>query len=530
MAGTLIAPAKIKFTSLPKRKLHKETAQRWKYGVTEYKGETVEVAQYCDSRGNVVAQKVRTPDKKFLVAGDIKKAALFGQHLWKPGGKRIVVTEGEIDALSMSQALNLKWPVVSIPAGAQSAKAALKKNLEFLESFEHVVLMFDSDEAGQKAMSECSALFSPGKCCIAQLPLKDANEMLVSGRSEELVNIMWQAAPYRPDGILSSEEAWNKMMETKELESVPWPWAGLDAKLLGIRTSEIVTFCAGTGSGKSQVCRELEAYLPQVIPQEDKIGIIALEESVKRSMLGVLSVLADKPLHIKNSLSDAKLRALYDKHIKDRIYFYDHFGSLESDVLLSKIRFMAKGLGCKYIILDHISIVVSGMETDNERRAIDEAMTKLRSLVQETGVGLILVSHLSRPGGTGHEEGAMTSLSQLRGSHSIGQLSDTVIGLERNQQAESPEARNLTTVRVLKCRLVGDLGPACLLKYDKKTGRLSEIANDFDSEPDEDADDVGDEFDEVVKPSPNPKAKPRIKVKLKAAPKAKPKPKKKARA
>lgn len=494
MTGKLIEAKKLKYGPLPHRKIHKETCQRWKYGTTTYKGKTVEVAQYCNSRGTVVAQKVRTPDKKFLVAGDIKSAGLFGQHLWKPGGKRIVVTEGEIDALSMSQALSLKWPVVSIPNGAPSAKKAIQANLEFLESFEHVVLMFDNDDAGQKAASECASLFSPGKACIAHLPLKDANEMLVNGRAEEMVNIMWQAAPFRPDGILSSEEAWRKMQETKDMASVPWPWIGLESKLMGLRTSEITTLCAGTGSGKSQVCRELEAYLPQVLEPGVNVGIIALEESVKRTLLGVLSVLADQPLHIRNTLPEAKLRALHDKYLKDRVYFYDHFGSLESDTLLAKIRFMAKGLGCKYIILDHISIVVSGLETDNERRAIDEAMTKLRSLVQETDISLILVSHLSRPGGKGHEEGAMTSLSQLRGSHAIGQLSDNVIGLERNQQADTDAERNMTTVRVLKCRLVGDLGPACKLSYDKKTGRLTEIDYDFESEK-EDADGEGDSSD-----------------------------------
>lgn len=492
VAGKLIPASSLTYAALSDRKLHKETLQRWKYGLTKYKGETVQVAQYCDSRGQVVAQKVRTPSKKFLVAGDMSKAGLFGQHLWKPGGKRIVVTEGEIDALSMSQAMALKWPVVSIPSGAAGAEKAFKKNLEFLESFEHVVLMFDNDEAGQAAAAKCAALLSPGKACVAHLPLKDANEMLKAGRSEELVNIMWQASPFRPDGILTSEEAWVKMLETRELNSVPWPWAGVEAKMLGLRAGEITTLCAGTGSGKSQVCRELEAYLPQVLDEGDNVGIIALEESVKRSMLGVLSVLADTPLHIKNTLPEKKLRALHDKYLKNRVFFYDHFGSLESDVLLSKIRFMAKGLNCKFVILDHISIVVSGLETDNERRAIDEAMTKLRSLVQETGVGLILVSHLSRPGGKGHEEGAMTSLSQLRGSHSIGQLSDNVIGLERNQQADSVEERNTTTLRILKCRLIGDNGPACKLRYDKKTGRLTEIDYDFENEnKDDSADEDG---------------------------------------
>jgi twinkle protein len=153
---------------------------------------------------------------------------------------------------------------------------------------------------------------------------------------------------------------------------------------------------------------------------------------------------------------------------------------------MARVRYMAKGLGCRWVILDHVSIVVSGLETDNERKTIDEIMTKLRTLVEETGIGLILVSHLKRPqGNSGHEEGAVTSLSQLRGSHAIGQLSDMVIGLERNQQGDDP---NLTTVRVLKNRWTGETGEACYLRYDRETGRLSETNPNF-------KDESGDPFD-----------------------------------
>lgn len=115
-------------------------------------------------------------------------------------------------------------------------------------------------------------------------------------------------------------------------------------------------------------------------------------------------------------------------------------------------------------------------------------MTLLRTLVQETGIGLILVSHLKRPEGRGHEEGAQTSLSQLRGSAAIAQLSDMVIGLERNQQGDDP---NLTTVRVLKNRFSGETGEACFLRYDKGTGRISEGAPGFKDETEK-----RDEFDE----------------------------------
>jgi twinkle protein len=113
-------------------------------------------------------------------------------------------------------------------------------------------------------------------------------------------------------------------------------------------------------------------------------------------------------------------------------------------------------------------------------------MTRLRSLVEETGAGLILVSHLRRvDGNKGHENGIEVSLSHLRGSNSIGQLSDCVIALERNQQSDDPEEARTTKLRVLKSRYTGDVGMATSLIYDKETGRLSEhFDTEFNSEED----------------------------------------------
>jgi len=109
-------------------------------------------------------------------------------------------------------------------------------------------------------------------------------------------------------------------------------------------------------------------------------------------------------------------------------------------------------------------------------------MTKLRTLVQETDMALMIVSHLKRPDGKGHEEGAVTSLSQLRGSGSIAQLSDMVIGLERDAQNDDEVIRNTTSLRVLKNRFVGMTGPATYLFYDKDTGRLHETEKPSDNE------------------------------------------------
>jgi len=124
-------------------------------------------------------------------------------------------------------------------------------------------------------------------------------------------------------------------------------------------------------------------------------------------------------------------------------------------------------------------MLVSSLTEGDERRAIDNIMTRIRSIVEETGAGVILVSHLRRVSGDrGHENGVIVNLSHLRGSNSIAQLSDCVIALERNQQADDELESRTTRLRVLKSRYTGDVGVASTLIYDKETGRLSEEKED----------------------------------------------------
>ena len=147
---------------------------------------------------------------------------------------------------------------------------------------------------------------------------------------------------------------------------------------------------------------------------------------------------------------------------------------MDTENLANRIRYMVAGCGCEYVFLDHLSIVVSGHDFGDERRFIDNTMTNLRSLVEELKFSLVLVSHLKRPDGRGHEEGGLTSLSQLRGSAGIAQLSDMVFGLERNQQDE--DLADVTRVRVLKNRWSGQTGLCVSLDYSHDTGRIAEIS------------------------------------------------------
>ena len=455
---------------LVKRCLTEKTVKFWDYQTGSLNGKTAQIANHKTPNGKVVGQKIRTAGKEFSVRGNLKEAGLYGQWLWRDGGKNVTIVEGELDALSMSQAFDHKWAVVSLKTGAAGAKRDIKQAIEWLEKFESVVFMFDNDEVGQKAAVECAALLSPRKAKIAKLPLKDASDMIMAGRHAELIDCFWGAKNYQPDGIINGADLWEEVSTHKEVHTLPYPYSALNEKVGGCRLGEIVTVTAGSGLGKSQLTREFAYHL---LNEGATIGYVALEESSKRTAQGLMSLHLNKPVHLEDVPTD-DLRKAFDATMgTGRVFMYDHWGSTESDNLLSKIRYLARGCNCQYIILDHLSIVVSGMEGNDERRTIDTLMTKLRSLTEELNIGMIVVSHLRRPSGDkGHEEGIITSLSQLRGSAAIGQLSDIVIGLERNQQ--DAETSDTTTVRVLKNRWSGETGVAGQLVYNKETGRMSE--------------------------------------------------------
>lgn len=472
--------------AIPDRRLSQETCR--KYGVMVEYNAAGEIAKhiypyYSTDSDELKATKVRhVKTKDFHVTGDIAtNVGLFGQQTCKGKGKYITITEGEVDALSVSEMFERKWDVVSLRNGASSAAKEIKENLDFLEGYDNVVVCFDGDKAGQQAVDDIKDLFSPSKLKIVKLPLKDANEMLVANKVRDFTGAWWNAKVYQPDGIVQGSDTWDALTNKIKVKSIPYPWQGLNVYTKGFRPYELVTITSGSGMGKSQMVRELEHYLLNAT--EDNIGILALEEDVARTALGIMSVHADCPLHLEEDLDTDMAFPIWEETLgTGRYYLFDHWGSTSEDNLLARVRYMAKALDCKWIFLDHLSIVVSAQDNADERKAIDAIMTKLRSLVQELGVGLFLVSHLKRTQGKAHEDGGQISLSELRGSQAIAQLSDMVIGLERDQQDDNPEKRNTTTVRVLKNRYSGLTGACCYLKYDNFTGRMSET-----SKPKEDA-------------------------------------------
>jgi twinkle protein len=460
-------------TRLQSRGISEKTAELFK----TYRDGTILRHYYYDVDGTLVGAKVRTTDKQFSCEGQVK--TLFGMQNFRQKTtkklKKLVITEGEMDCLSVWEA-QPNWDVVSVPNGAAAAKKAIQNNYEWVNHYDKVVIFFDNDEAGQKGATEAASVLPPGKAYIGYLDkYKDASDALQAGDTEAIRAVCnYDHQQYQPEGIVDAKKLLDVIITPSPPSDHDYPFQGLQSKLHGIRYGELVTITAGSGIGKSSFCRELATNL---LSKGERVGYLALEESNRRTALGLMSAGVHKSLHLGQH-DRATLQQAYDDTIANwNLFLFDGFGSFDPDVIYSRIEYLAAGLDCKVIFLDHLSILLSGLDGD-ERKMIDTTMTRLRSLVERTGVSLFLVSHLRRTtqSDKNHEEGARVTLGQLRGSAAIAQLSDAVIGLERNQQSDKNGSD--TTVRVLKNRYSGEVGVACTLTYDLSTCKFNETKDD----------------------------------------------------
>ena len=467
------------FSSIKDRKISDEICR--KYGVKVDKDREGNITKhyypYYSKLGlskEVVAFKTRNvQDKKFYATGEMRASGLFGQQLFEniDGGKYITVTEGELDCLSVAEMFEGKWPVVSLKNGSASAVQGIKESLEFLESFENIVLCFDQDDAGQKAISEVVDLFSPNKVKIMEMPLKDASDMLMARRVRDFMRCFWDAKSYKPVGIVSpatDESCWESFVTRGTEEVIPFPSAfgKLNAMMNGgMAASEITTLGALTSIGKSTVLYNLVYGMAQ--ESNKKIGCVFLEASKGETIEKLLSV------HVCSNISNiptnerdySEYRKQYDELFAgDKLHILDHQGSVDSDELFSKMRYLVKGLDCEVLVLDPLQAAVP-----NKNEAIDDFMDRCLKLVQETGVCLIIVSHMRKPF---VKEAHDVSEYDLKGSGSINQISYNTILLSRDKMSDDEYTKNCTKVQLVKCRRTGNTGEAGWLYYNQETSRL----------------------------------------------------------
>lgn len=484
----------VTYTALAARRITEETARHFSYGRTDRNGRQVHCANYLDENRKTVAQKLRFPDKTFPWSNRKAFKGLYGQWLWKTGGREVIITEGEIDALSVSQVRNNSWPVVSLPdGGGKNAIRPIQEAMTWLQQFDKIILFFDNDEAGRATVDIVKKLLPIGKVFIAFAPsgLKDASDMLMAGRGSDIMRCVFDAKKWTPEGIVTGQSVIDRLLTRPVVTSYAYPdfMPELNLKTAGgIRLGELDIWTSGTGMGKTTVIKALQnhffhtTHFNQALihleePLEDTADDLIAYEVGRRFTVEPVTVEAPGFRGTPEYLEVAKRLFLSeDAEGHKRLQLYDAFGSMGDDSLYNTIRYMVKGCGCKIIWLDHLSILVSDGEAgDDERKRIDSIMHNLKSLTIELDCYIGLISHLRKPPGNGKsfEQGAVPSLDDLRGSGGIKQLSNGVFALSRDQQSEDNAARNTSTVTVLKCRKTGRTGTADHLRFEDSTGRLT---------------------------------------------------------
>ena len=297
-----------------------------------------------------------TKSKLFTYEGETD-GAFFGQHLFPSSGRRVVITEGELDAASCQEAMPLGGPMGVASLNTDGRRQEIHPTQpQWLQGFEEVVLFFDNDEAGRKAAKEAACVLPPGKVKIARLEaFKDASDALQRMLLQAIKRAIWDAKPYRPDGIVDGKTLLSLVTTPNPPNDHDYPFQGLQQLLHGIRYGELTTITAGSGIGKSSFCRDIATSLLQT---GERVGYLALEESNRRTALGLMSAAVGKSLHIGEHTVDTLWKHLITL-AKWNLYLFDGFGSYDPDVIYNRIEYLAAGLDCKIIFLDHLSILLS---------------------------------------------------------------------------------------------------------------------------------------------------------------------------
>lgn len=481
-----VRPLAQHFNPLPDRAISRDTAAKYKVLCIQDKDD-VFIHQYPYFKGNQhVANKYRArAEKKFIWEGEARGVELFGQSAFPAGSAKVVtIAEGECNTMACFE-LGGGFPSVGVTSSS-AAVTDVKNNYEYLNSFQTIVIAFDIDTAkidpktgkeffpGQEAAVKVAGMFAMGKVKILSLrelePGKgvDPNDYLRAGALADYKKQWWAAPPFMPAGLRVGTELWDEIINRPSHYTVPYPFDGLNDKTYGVRLSELVLLTAETGAGKTSVFKEIEASMLLNEELKEKgygVGFLHLEEPNYDTALGLMSIVASKPYHLPDTPRDTdELRTAYDTIINsDRVVLYDHFGSNSVDEVVNKIRHMS-ALGCKYIFLDHLTIVVSDQSGD-ERKQLDEISTKLKMLTMELNIAVLAVIHINRQG-------------LIRGSAGPEQVANIVMQLFRDKEDPDEWRRNVTKIVIKKNRFCGRTGPACYLYYNEKTGRLIELDKD----------------------------------------------------
>lgn len=461
-----------------------------KYGVhTEVEDRFTVISRHypVTADGKIVGYKKRTLPKTFVGIGNTKATnEMFGQSVFQAGQKYLVITTGEEDAMAFAEVLRSGkddaeyWtPCISVTAGDGSIIKQFKANYEYISSFAKVVLAFDNDEPGQKYLEEAARLLPHGKAFIAKFPrdVKDACDLLKSGRGSELKQIFWKAEAFSRVDVLHLEQMWDDFEQEDSNVKIPFPpaWNILNEMMNGGQErGEITVIGALTSIGKSTIVSNLVYHL--IENTSFKVGAMYLEGTKREVVRDLLSLDAGINLRTVNretlDMQSLKSRFVEGLARKNQFVYVDHQGSISTSEIFDKLNYLAKAEGCDVIIIDPIQAGVNS--SDNS--ALIEFMDTLLKFAKETNTCVIAVSHMRKPS---EDNPHNVSEYQLLGSSSINQIAFNTILISRDKMNTCPIKKSATKLQLVKCRRTGNTGEAGWLRYDHGSTHMFATENPY---------------------------------------------------
>lgn len=492
-----------------------------------YRGLSNEILEFyghrteLDSSGNVIAQYYPETEDGVLMGykskhnpkvypkkygkGNLGRTGsmndLSGQHKFPDGGRYALIVGGEDDKIAAQVMLRSyqkqkgmqdynHYSVVAPTTGEPSAAKQCRRQYDWLNLHDVIVIGMDNDEAGREAAEEIAKVLPKEKVRIASWSCKDPNEMLNSRKERQFLSDFFGAKEYIKSGIIGSDELEDAIFEELSLEKIPLPpfMSKLQKHMAGgIPLGYIINLIANTGCGKTTIANECVYHW--IFNSPHKIGIISLELDTGQYGLSLLSrhlgnklQLYEDQQEVVNFLNQpdiiSKRKKLWINELGERRFYLldDRDGDLKT--LKDKIEQMIVQYQCKFLIIDPLQDALDGYS--NEDQSV--FMKWMKQLVKRYKVSFFNVNHVRKESTTNVDR--FLKEDDVQGASAIVKSAGCNIIFTRDKLAEDDISKNVTKVFIPKCRWTGSTGDGGLWYYSLEQHTLYDLEEYFTNNPD----------------------------------------------
>jgi len=396
------------------------------FGVTEseLKGCGPAIAfPYVNPQGELVnikrlALQRSESGKKIIIQEKGCAPSLFGWQAIPPGARDVVITEGEIDAMTWHQ---MGYDALSIPDGAAGSNW-VDLEWENLERFATIYLNWDNDTEGQKNVEAFAARLGLSRCPIVRLEgHKDANEALQAGEGESYFqDAIARARPLTPKQIRDPIEFLDKVID-KFYQ--PEEQKGFQSALFGnirFRSSEVTCWTGISGHGKSVLLSQLmlEAALGGY-----KVAIASMEMKGEATLYRMLM----QSERISPVPRD-DIRPILE-WMGGKIWIYDILGNVSPKLLLELMEYSYSRSGVNMFVIDSLMKCAIASDDYEAQRIF---MNDVCAFAQSTGVHVHVVAHARK----GADEFKAPGKLDVKGSSDLINQPDNMMSVFRCKDSD----------------------------------------------------------------------------------------------